>query len=493
MIVTFFINRDLSGSFSPFDFVEHKAKPGDGFNEQGTDLNMDIESDYYETIINDDDVKKEVEDEETMDVVDRVDVSKVESPVTIAYAASFIYCSDPSSSGLVDASLIIRHSIHKISSRNPESGSKYDYKMYALVHKEFAINCVDKIKDLGFEVILVDPPVDPADIQDETVRHKMKYAWCCKHDEFIKLHAYNLPEEIFVHVDLDFSFHKPMDHLFDAMLYDKNTPEGKAARGKLELQFPEEHVLPDRIDAFFTRDWGQTAPFKGWKSGYQAGFLVARKDPSVIEDVSNVIRTHHYADGWSRKVGWGNKGYANFIVGEVGMQGTMAYFYDEIRPNTSVELNMCRFNHLGMDSRFNDGGPNFSPRNATHINYCRDGTETCEQCKFTPVEDIYSIHFSPCGKPWDCITEGRTRKKGNFIDVGMVDLEHCFELQHLWHSIRSDFEKELFTKTGDESLKKLYEGEFKTDVFLGHCRNETDYISLLEMSDKIVEVARDLY
>lgn len=30
----------------------------------------------------------------------------------------------------------------------------------------------------------------------------------------------------------------------------------------------------------------------------------------------------------------------------------MAYFYDVVRPNTAVELNQCRFNHMGMDVRY---------------------------------------------------------------------------------------------------------------------------------------------
>lgn len=47
---------------------------------------------------------------------------------------SFIKCGDfqTHSAGLTDASLVLRHSIHKISVRNPASGSHYDYKMYGI-------------------------------------------------------------------------------------------------------------------------------------------------------------------------------------------------------------------------------------------------------------------------------------------------------------------------------------------------------------------------
>ena len=467
--MTFVFNQDVIGSLLSLDLVLNEKKENASYNDA---LGA-----------------KKIEQRN----------QNIDPPVTVAYAASFIFCTDPSSSGLVDASLVLRHSIHKISSRNPESGSKYDYKMYALVHRTRAIKCVDKIKELGFEVILVDPPVDPEQIQDNAVRKRMPNTPCCAHHEFIKLHAYNLPEELFVHVDLDFSFHKPMDHLFDALLYDKDSPEGKAARDKLELQFPEEHVLPDRIDAFITRDWAQVAPFKGWKSGFQAGFLVGRRDPSMVEDVSNIVLTHSFNENgytnWDTS-GWGGKGYGWFIVGEVGMQGAMAYFYDQIRPNTTVELNLCRFNHLGADSTYTRGGPYYWSKHRNNLGKCRDERETCEQCKFTAVEDIYSIHYSPCGKPWDCLTEGRDRPSKSvkkFINIAMVDAEHCFELQNQWHSLRADLEKELFLKTGDGSLKRLSEGEFKTETFLGHCRNETDYISLLDMSSELLEKTKELY
>ena len=60
--------------------------------------------------------------------------------------------------------------------------------------------------------------------------------------------------------------------------------------------------------------------------------------------------------------GWGGKGYGNFIVDEVTMQGATAYFYDQIRPNTTVEQNSCRFNHLVADSTYTRSGPYFFQR-----------------------------------------------------------------------------------------------------------------------------------
>lgn len=157
---------------------------------------------------------------------------------TVAYVVSFIQCSGTAtnSAGLVDASLVMRHSIHQISVRNPDSGSKYDYKMYAIVHRQ-AETCSETLKHAGFEIILVDPPVQKKEIRGDYLRKKIQREFCCGHHEFIKLYAYNkVPEEVFVHVDIDYAFFKPMDHLYDAILYSKESEDGKRARSLIELE-----------------------------------------------------------------------------------------------------------------------------------------------------------------------------------------------------------------------------------------------------------------
>ena len=299
---------------------------------------------------------------------------------TIAYAVSFIKCGDrqTSSAGLTDASLVLRHSIHKISSRNPSSGSAYDYKMYAIVHTQ-AKECSAVLKDVGFEIVIVDPPIAQEEIQaggDGYLQKNIHREWCCGHDEFVKLYAYTLPEEVIVHVDIDYAFYKPMDHLFDAILYDKDSPEGMAARGKLELERPGER-LPDQIGAFITRDWGQVAPNK-FPPAYQAGFLVARRDPSVMKEALDIVRMGNYTKGWGMGYGWHGSGHGGY-VGAMAMQGLMAYYYDHVRKDNAVELNQCRHNHMGMDVLYRNH-PNYMPKRVDPklVGGCRNAQEYCE-------------------------------------------------------------------------------------------------------------------
>ena len=127
---------------------------------------------------------------------------------------------------------------------------------YLLVHRQ-AEECSSALREAGLEVIVVDPPVLQKEIRGRYLRDHIHKEWCCGHDEFIKLYAYNkIPHDIIVHVDIDFAFYKPMDHLFDAILYGKDTAKGKSARALIERERGTDK-WPDQIDAFMTRDWPQ--------------------------------------------------------------------------------------------------------------------------------------------------------------------------------------------------------------------------------------------
>ena len=42
-----------------------------------------------------------------------------------------------------------------------------------------------------------------------------------------------------------------------------------------------------------------------------------------------------------KKISWGGLGYGGF-QGAMAYQGVVAYYYDQLGPNTAVELNVCR-------------------------------------------------------------------------------------------------------------------------------------------------------
>jgi hypothetical protein len=78
------------------------------------------------------------------------------------------------------------------------------------------------------------------------------------------------------------------------------------------------------------------------------------------------------------------------------MQGLMAYYYDEVRPNTTVELNSCRFNHMGMDNLYHANGPGYMPKKSEWRGKCRSTRPDCEDCTTTNISQIYNVHYTEC-------------------------------------------------------------------------------------------------
>ncbi len=383
----------------------------------------------------------------------------------IAYAISLIKCSDKQSStaGLLDAATILRHSVHRTSVRTPGSGSKYDYKMYAIVHSKLASHCSHVLSDLGYEVLLRDAPVDVAEIRGEYLRKNVHREWCCGADEFVKLHAYAIDAHpIVVHTDIDFMYHRPMDDLFDAMLMPPDGAGGRTARSRIEVEYPGAR-MPNNIEAYLTRDYHQVIP--GRKAGeqrammicrislpivrrfwvtaetsprfilfslplsenaaFQAGFIVLKPDRRVFEQYLEIIREGNYVGGFSRENGWGGMGYGG-VVGSMAMQGLPAYFYDVVRPNATVELNGCRYNHMGADVYYDDV-PNFIKKYKDLHGKCRRNVEGCEDCRRTDLDLVKNIHFTNCRKPWNCA--GRSSTGKGDIDPRTADYDHCMQVR----------------------------------------------------------------
>lgn len=190
------------------------------------------------------------------------------------------------------------------------------------------------------------------------------------------------------------------------------------------------------------------------------------------------------------------------------MQGLMAYFYDHVRPDSWLELNQCRWNHMGMDVYFRSQ-PNFARRHP-QVGQCRNnmGME-CEDCQVTPIEKIYSIHYTQCRKPWNCIGEGSNGdRKGDksAIPEDSVKLEHCLVLAATWNSYRTDLERQLSNKLTYENSGRNpsqssavvaggQSGDYKREIFQGHCKGYggDNYIPIAAGSKKGRRRIQELY
>jgi len=233
-------------------------------------------------------------------------------PIKVAYAISLIECTDrhksgqSSIAGLQDASIVMRHSIHQNSVRNPESGSRYDYEMYAIIHEQ-ARACAPVLEDAGFTILIRDQPVQESEIQGEYLRKNIRKEVCCGAAEFVKLYALTIPgTPLVVHLDIDFIFRTPMDEIFDVML--GATDEG--TRSKIEREIPSA-PWPVNIEATFTRDYTSGVP--GRNTGFQAGFWIVKPSQKHFDNLLAIIREGDYKEGFGRDNGWYSLGYGGFV------------------------------------------------------------------------------------------------------------------------------------------------------------------------------------
>ena len=94
------------------------------------------------------------------------------------------------------------------------------------------------------------------------------------------------------------------------------------------------------------------------------------------------------------------------------------------------------------------------------------------------LQKIYSVHYTMCRKPWQCQATGLPggKQKGGArataINIDTVDLHHCMKLVRRWHDLRTDLEDQLYALTGDDTILDGRKGDYRTDVFNGHCDND---------------------
>jgi len=437
--------------------------------------------------------------------------SLLSAKTKIAYVVSLIHCHKTSmTTGFIDAAAVLRHSVHKQSvhykhtntnkADSPRYGppGRYSYDMIAIVHSQCAQHG-PALERLGYIVELKDNPLPLDQIKGEWYRTHVEGEMCCGFDEFIKLHAYTLTNyPVFVHLDMDVILLQPLDDLFDAIILPANSKRGKRARAHIqanELEYKTDELPSGPIDAFLTRDITSTRPGET-KSPFQGGFLVARPDLQVYQQYVDIIREGNYTKGRGEDKGWGNLGYAGW-QGALAIQGLVAYFYDIFRPNTFVELNVCRWNQVvadviwrgpdlieynGMCRRFPRGGP-------TQIEI---GGLDCEDCRIVPPHLVKTMHYTACHKPWECSVP-HPRVPGDQRQVyrlsHLTNITTCMLMHKEWFQLRQELEDSIveIIRGDNNSAKKMANsklmpervGTFEKEFFLGYCRNSYDYIPMV--------------
>lgn len=236
---------------------------------------------------------------------------------------------------------------------------------------------------------------------------------------------------------------------------------------------------PRQINFMFTRDYNMVEPTipahkKPYQIGVQGGFLVIRPNRRDFDRMVDIILAggnYTIGDGWGgQELGYG--GY----YGAGTIQGLASFYYDyHENSKRSVELNRCYYNTM-VDNPYD-----FDKKSNQTL--CTTTEEECEDCRQTKLEDIYTAHFTVCGKPEWCETINPQDKSRRL----------CSLLMKEWHKTRLSLELEWMNRFSEhgganpthvyvpalkgvdptESTKKRIESHK-----MGHCDDST-YIPLI--------------
>lgn len=336
--------------------------------------------------------------------------------------------------------------------------------MIAFVHPN-AESCSQIFTELGYTVQIRETPFNVTDIKMKFLREHVVKSGCCGEKEYLKLYAYTLLDyPIVVHLDLDSLVLKPMDDLFLAMLGgDDDGGTGQAPSSKRELIGARSRIpvmfnepLPTKsIDAYFTRDYNMVQP--GHKHpGVQGGFIVVKPNMVAFHEYVDIVLEGRFFQG----SGWEGKGYGGYF-GAQQIQGICSFYYDYRHPGTAVELNRCYYNAMADSPRQSGKGKSAGK--------CRDGREECQDCRVTPVEEVKSVHFTLCTKPWKCPA---------WVGLNASTRTQCAKFHSEWFRIRQDLDQNMARQGGKEY--KNPGGTYKPEVFRGYCTSngERGYISI---------------
>jgi hypothetical protein len=348
----------------------------------------------------------------------------------IAYAVSVTSCNQPQL--VMDGASVLQHSVRINSIRNPTSGSRYDYDMIAFVHTD-ATDCMQILKHLRYKIFVKKVPIQIDQIRGNYRNLANDTPSCCGEKEWLKLYAYTLTKyPIVVHLDLDCLILKPMDDLFDAMIFPtaENYDVWLTARQRIPAMWYKPDELPNKIDAFFTRDYGMISRpgrRKPHQVGVQGGFLIVRPSMADFNQYIELILEGNYTE----RQGWGGALKYGGYYGAGTIQGLAALFYSHLHPNRGVELNRCIYNNMA-DAPYpkNYDTEQFPPKKPYP---CITLQKSCEDCRKTNIDDIVSIHLTNCYKPWDCFSPSL---------MPLICVQHW----HEWYRMRYLFESKRRNK-----------------------------------------------
>jgi len=318
-----------------------------------------------------------------------------------------------------DFAVMLRAMIHSQSYQNLSSGSRYDYKMHAIIHPQ-AKRCsgTDRsvvLQNLGYHVSVQSSPVDIYRLNgfDDAAKEILEEV----NDEsdlladLARLHAYQLEEyDAVVMVDFDTLVLGNVDEELDLIVDDKNDV-ASGGSSSVDAVFSWEHVpLMKHPEAK--------------ASVINLSFFVLRPSKEVYKLLVATLKKAPF----SAKKGWGSTGRGPF-PGWMTTQGFLTYFYDEVRNGAKVEMNQCSFGNTAEPSSsmlITNGGP-------VDCDSSPDSSNQCNDCSKSTLDEVRVADLSYCLAPWEC--GGETASAADNLMSGL-----CRQYSKKWFGGRLQME-----------------------------------------------------
>lgn len=334
-----------------------------------------------------------------------------------------------------DFAIMLRAMIHAQSYRNSASGSVYDYKMHAMLHPH-AKKCRDAndlftvrtmndrdenaaeegttttgnwkngvvdrsvvLQDLGYQVSIQYPPIDPSDIQGSDYLRTYLSTNTDEMNDLIRLYAYELEEyDAVVLVDYDTLILRPIDEVIDLIMesgvenQDDVVDQGDRTNdGGIDAVFSWEHI-PSLVNS------------NARASVINLSFFALRPSKLTFAQLVRSYLTSAFSEGR----GWGSIGRGSF-PGWMTTQGFLTYYYDEVANAAKVEVNRCSFGNSGEEGNVNNS---ILITNEGKVD-CFGGSDgQCKDCSKSNVEDVVVADLSYCRAPWECGDSGMEDSNG---------------------------------------------------------------------------------
>ncbi len=298
-----------------------------------------------------------------------------------------------------DFAVMLRAMIHAQSYQNLSSGSRYDYKMHAIIHPQ-AKRCsgTDRsvvLQNLGYHVSVQSSPLDIYRLKgfDDAAKEILQEV---NDDSDIladltRLHAYQLEEyDAVVMVDFDTLVLGTVDEELDLIVDDKNDG-ASVGSSSVDAVFSWEHVPLMRHP-------------EAKASVINLSFFVLRPSRQMYKLLVATIKKAPF----SAKKGWGATGRGPF-PGWITTQGFLTYFYDEVRNGAKVEMNQCSFGNTAEPSStmlITNGGP-------VDCDSSPDSSNQCNDCSKSTLDQVRVADLSFCLAPWEC--GGETASTDNLM------------------------------------------------------------------------------